>query len=104
MQTEFPFHLPKGLQINDQLHQDGKMRLLTAKDELIVQDYASKHPEIDIVFLIMAQAIAQFGQFSSISVAQIEQLLLPDFFYLQEFFSQIQPQNVNPSGELLAIL
>ena len=104
MQTEFPFRLPKGLIINDQIYQEGRMRLLTAKDELAIQDYASRHPETDIVFLIIAQAIAKFGQFTTVSAAQLEQLLLPDFFYLQEIFSQIQPQNVNPSGELLAIL
>ena len=80
------------------------MRLLTAKDELIVQDYASRHPESDVVFLIIAQAIVKLENFGAITAAQIEQLLLPDFFYLQDFFGQIQPQNLNSSGELLAIL
>ncbi|MFN5764239.1 MAG: hypothetical protein ACK470_07470 [Pseudanabaena sp.] len=52
MTEEFDFKLPKGLiDANGELHAQGKMRLLTAKDELIVQDLSSRDRNIDIVFL-----------------------------------------------------
>jgi len=56
MTEEFDFKLPKGLiDANGELHAQGKMRLLTAKDELIVQDLSSRDRNIDIVFLLLAR-------------------------------------------------
>lgn len=99
LQTEFKFKLPKGLYINDELHQQGKIKLLTAKDELIVQDLSSRNPNVDLVFLVLAQAIAKLGDLVQVTPQQLEQLFLSDFLYLQDLFSQLQPQNVTTSGE-----
>lgn len=99
IQTEFQFKLPKGLYIDGELHQQGKIRLLTAKDELIVQDLSSRNPNIDLAFLILTQAIAKLGNLVQVTPQQLEQLFLPDFLYLQGLFSQIQPQNLAASGE-----
>ncbi len=97
---EFDFKLLKGLiDANGELHAQGKMRLLTAQDELIVQDLASRDRNLDIVFLLLAQAIAKLGNLQQITAQQLEQLFLPDFVYLQDLFSQLQPQNVTTSGE-----
>ncbi len=47
MLEEFDFKLPKGLiDANGELHALGKMRLLTAKDELIVQDLSIRDREL----------------------------------------------------------
>ncbi len=101
MTEEFDFKLPKGLiDANGELHAQGKMRLLTAKDELIVQDLSSRNPNIDIVFLLLAQAITKLGSLQQVTAQQLEQLFLPDFVYFQDLFSQLQPQNVTTSGEL----
>ncbi|PZV15304.1 MAG: hypothetical protein DCF20_11025 [Pseudanabaena sp.] len=100
MIEEFNFQLPKGLiDANRELHAQGKMRLLTANDELIVQELSSRDPNIDIVFLLLAQAIAKLGNLHQVTAQQLEQLFLPDFVYFQELFSQLQPQNVTASGE-----
>ena len=100
MLEEFDFKLPKGLiDDNGELHAQGKMRLLTAQDELILQDLSSRDRNIDIVFLLLAQAIAKLGNLHQVTAQQLEQLFLPDFVYLQDLFSQLQPQNVTPSGE-----
>ncbi|WP_103666659.1 hypothetical protein [Pseudanabaena sp. BC1403] len=100
MTEEFDFELPKGLiDANGELHAQGKMRLLTAKDELIVQDLSSRDRNIDIVFLLLAQAIAKLGSLHQVTAQQLEQLFLPDFVYFQDLFSQLQPQNVTTSGE-----
>jgi Phage tail assembly chaperone proteins, E, or 41 or 14 len=100
MTEEFDFKLPKGLiDANGELHAQGKMRLLTAKDELIVQDLSSRDRNIDIVFLLLAQAIAKLGNLQHVTAQQLEQLFLPDFVHLQDLFSQLQPQNVTASGE-----
>jgi len=96
---EFPFTLPKGLSIDGALYQEGKIKLLTAKDELIVQELARRNSNIDLVFLVLAQAIAKLGNLTQVSPQQLEQLFLIDFSYLQDLFSQLQPQNLAPSGE-----
>lgn len=97
---EFDFKLPKGLiDANGELHTQGKMRLLTAKDEMIVQDLSRRNPNLDIVFLLLAQAIAKLGNLQQVTAQQLEQLFLPDFVYFQDLFSQLQPQNVTTSGE-----
>lgn len=100
LQTEFKFTLPKGLYLDGELHQQGKIKLLTAKDELVIQDFANHNPHIDVVFCVLAQAIAQLGSLTKVTPQQLEQLFLPDFLYFQSLFSQLQPQNLNPSGEL----
>lgn len=100
MIEEFDFQLPKGLiDANGELHAQGKMRLLTANDELIVQELSSRDRNIDIVFLLLAQAIAKLGNLQQVTAQQLEQLFLPDFVYFQDLFSQLQPQNVTASGE-----
>ncbi|WP_055075565.1 hypothetical protein [Pseudanabaena sp. 'Roaring Creek'] len=101
IEDEFEFKLPKGF-VDDcgDLHDRGLMKLLTAKDELTVQKLANANPQIDIVFLLLAQAIAKLGNLNKVIPQQLEQLFLPDFFYLQDLFSELQPQNVNAAGEL----
>jgi len=100
MEEGFEFKLPKGLlDANRELHRQGKMRLLTAKDELIVQELSSQNPNTDLVFLLLAQAIAQLGNLTKVTTQQLEQLFLPDFVYLQNLFTSLQTQNVIASGE-----
>jgi len=100
MEEGFEFKLLKGLlDANRELHRQGKMRLLTAKDELIVQELSSQNPNTDLVFLLLAQAIAQLGNLTKVTTYQLEQLFLPDFIYLQNLFTNLQPQNVAASGE-----
>jgi len=97
---EFDFKLPKGLiDANGEVHTRGKMRLLTAKDEMIVQDLSRRNPDTDLVFLLLVQAIAKLGTLSTVTTQQLEQLFLPDFLYLQNLFGSLQPQNVTTSGE-----
>ncbi len=99
MNKEFEFRLPKGFIVNGELHDQGKMKLLTAKDELIVQDLSPLHPHTDLVFLLLAQAIAKLGNLTKVTPEYLEQLFLPDFLYLQDLFSQLQPHNVTTLGE-----
>ncbi len=101
MKEEFEFKLPKGLiDRHGELHRHGTMKLLTANDELIVQDLSSSNKNTDIVFLLLAQAIVKLGNLDRVSTQQLEQLFLPDFSYLQNLFGSLQPQNVTTSGEL----
>lgn len=100
IKAEFEFKLPKGLiDVNGELHDRGKMKLLTASDELIVKDLSKRDRNTDIVFLLLAQAIAKLGNLNEITPQLLEQLFLPDFLYLQNLFAQLQPQNMTTSGE-----
>ncbi len=101
IKAEFEFKLPKGLiDANGELHDRGKMKLLTASDELIVQDLSNRDRNIDIVFLLLSQAIAKLGNLNKVTPQLLEQLFLLDFLYLQNLFGQLQPQNMTTSGEL----
>lgn len=99
MNAEFDFKLPKGLISNGELHDFGSMRLLTAKDELIVQELLHRDRHLDLIFVLMSQAITKLGSLTKVTPPQLEQLFLSDFVYLQDFFGQVQPQNLNTAGE-----
>jgi hypothetical protein len=64
-----------------------------------VQDMSNRDRNLDIVFLLLSLAIAKLGNLQQVTAQQLEDLFLPDFVYLQDLFSQLQPQNLTPSGE-----
>ena len=99
MNPVFNFQLPKGLVSNGECHDHGSMRLLTAKDELILQELINRDRYLDLIFLLMSQAITKLGSLTKVTPQHLEQLFLPDFVYLQDFFGQVQPQNITTAGE-----
>jgi hypothetical protein len=90
-QTEFSFQLPKGF-LDDQgnLHRNGKMRLATAKDEMVcLQDPRVQADPIHGALVMLAQVITQLGDLQQITPEQIGNLYRPDFQYLKTFYEQI---------------
>ncbi|MBE9070545.1 phage tail assembly protein [Leptolyngbya cf. ectocarpi LEGE 11479] len=89
--TSFNFVLPKGL-IDSQgsLHRQGRMRLATAKDEII----CSQHPDVQSdpgysTLVMLAQVVEQLGDLDTITPELLENLFRPDFQYLKLFYEQI---------------
>lgn len=104
--TEFKFTLPKGLvDTEGVIHQDGRMRLATGKDELAIQkDQSMRGDPAYKILVILSRVITHLGTLSSVSPKLLEQLFLIDLVYLQEFFNRInQPDGgLVSSGELSA--
>ena len=96
--TEFDFTLPKGLlDAQGQLHRAGRMRLATAKDEmLLLQDpHLQANPAYGML-VMLSQVITQLGALERVTPADLENLFRPDIQYLRVFYAQIhqsgQPQ------------
>ena len=90
-QTEFPFTLPKGF-VDSQgtVHQEGVMRLATAKDEIApLQDYRVQNNRAYLVIILLARVITKLGNVSSINPSVIEGLFSSDLAYLQEFYRKV---------------
>jgi hypothetical protein len=97
--TQLDFRLPQGLITKDnQIHREGKIRAATGKDEIIVQkDHQVQEFYEYGIFLMLSRVIGNIGNISPITPTILEQLFLPDFNYLKNLYSQINPS----SGEWL---
>lgn len=89
--TTFTFTLPHGLADSQhQIHQQGTMRLATARDELWVQQQPKVQDNPAYAGLMMlSRVIAQVGDISPVTPELLEGLVLRDIAYLQEFYNQV---------------
>ena len=89
--TTFNFVLPKGLiDAAGNLHRQGRMRLATAKDEIIcVQNPIVQSDPSYSTLVMLSQVIEQLGDLETITPELLENLFRPDFQYLKLFYEQI---------------
>ncbi|MBE7385026.1 MAG: phage tail assembly protein [Leptolyngbya sp. SIO1E4] len=92
--THFDFSLPRGLMdASGIVHRQGKMRLATAKDELIVdKDPRGQGSPTYRTLLMFSQVITQLGTLTQIIPEQLEGLFTKDLAYLREFYNRINQQ------------
>ncbi|BCL35098.1 phage tail assembly protein [Nostoc sp. MS1] len=92
--TEFDFTLPRGLiDSQNRVHRHGKMRLATAKDEILVQKERKVQETPAYGDLVMlSRVITRLGSFNTVSLDVLEGLLLHDIAYLREFYNRINQQ------------
>ncbi|MEM8603057.1 MAG: phage tail assembly protein [Cyanobacteria bacterium P01_H01_bin.121] len=93
--TEFEFVLPKGfVDETGTVHQQGKMRLATAGDELRLQrDRQVQENPVYGDLVMLAQVITQLGTLTDISPQVLENLFALDLSYLREFYNRINQSN-----------
>lgn len=91
---EFAFTLPRGLlDDREQLHRKGRMRLATARDEILIQNEPRARENSAYGFLIvLSLTITCLGSLSTVSPAHLENLVLQDIAYLREFYNLINQQ------------
>lgn len=96
--TEFDFTLPKGLlDAQGRLHRMGRMRLATAKDEMLLlqEPHLQANPAYGML-VMLAQVITHLGELEHVTPADLENLFRTDIQYLRVFYEQIhqsgQPQ------------
>lgn len=94
IETEFDFVLPKGLiDAQNNIHRHGKMRLATARDEIMVQRNPRAHDNPAYASLIMlSQVITQLGDIVDITTELLENLFSHDLAFLREFYNRINQQ------------
>jgi hypothetical protein len=93
--TEFEFTLPKGLVDQEgNIHRKGKMRLSTARDELVLQkDSKVQESSAYGVLIRLSQVITHLGDISSITPTLLENLFILDLAFLREFYNRINQNN-----------
>ena len=89
--TEFNFRLPRGLvDANGVVHQDGVMRLATARDELAARKHhlVQTYPDY-LMLVLLAQVITHLGSLTSVTPEDLENLFTPDLAYLRELYNRV---------------
>lgn len=101
--TQFEFRLPRGLvDAEGRIHQNGVMRLTTARDEMFVQKQVQKQlvyeqqrsPDYSIygTLILLSQVITQLGDYAEVTPELLENLFTLDLAYLREFYNRINQE------------
>jgi hypothetical protein len=107
-QTEFEFTLPKGYVDKDgKVHRKGKMRLATAKDEIVpLTDPRVQKNRAYLVIILLSRVITKLGDLSEVTTDMIENLFSADLSYLQDIYRRVNEDGTtvikvtSPSGEV----
>jgi hypothetical protein len=91
LQTEFEFSLPRGyVDIEGNLHKNGKMRLATAMDEIApMRDPRVTANQAYMAVILLARVVTKLGTVPDVNTGVIEKLFSADFAFLQEFYRKI---------------
>lgn len=90
VRTDFPFTLPKGLVDGDQVHRDGRMRLVTARDELeALGDPRARDDEHWLTVVLLARSITALGSLPAVTTDTILGLFAVDLAHVQEVYTAI---------------
>ncbi len=90
-QTEFPFTLPRGyLDASGLVHQTGRMRLATARDEIeAYHDPRCQNNEAYLPVVLFSRVVTQLGNLPAITPQVIEGLFASDMAYLEDLYERI---------------
>ncbi len=91
MQTEFEFNLPVGyLDELGQRHQNGRMRLATAVDEIEAVEHPHvREKEAYLPVILLGRVVTALGSVATITPQIIANLFATDLAYLQDIYLQI---------------
>ena len=91
MQTEFEFKLPKEfIAANGQVHQQGRMRLARAIDEMEAIEHPgvkAKHSYLPV--LLLSRVVVQLGTLEKVTPQVIANLFAVDLVYLQDLYLRV---------------
>ena len=99
LQTEFGFSLPRGyVDSSGTVHKDGRMRLATARDELVpLRDDRVRENPAYLSVVLLGRVITELGSLPRVDASIVEDLFAADLAFLQEFYRRI-----NAEGHTLA--
>jgi hypothetical protein len=96
LQTEFDFELPRGLvDKRGNVHRNGRMRLATARDELLpLNDERVRHNPAYLTVILLSRVITKLGTLEEedITVTTIENLFATDLAFLQDLYRRVNTE------------
>jgi len=96
LQTEFDFELPRGLvDKRGNVHRNGRMRLATARDELLpLNDERVRHNPAYLTVILLSRVISKLGTYEEedITVSTIENLFATDLAFLQDLYRRVNTE------------
>jgi hypothetical protein len=94
LRTEFEFELPRGyLDESGVLHRHGKMRLATARDELLpLRDLRVKENPAYLSVVLLGRVITELGTIGPANDQIVEKMFAADLAFLQDFYRQVNAE------------
>jgi len=94
VRTEFAFTLPVGYLDGDgTLHREGRMRLATARDEILpLRDPRVQDNEAYLTVILLGRVITSLGTLSAINPGVIEGMFAADLAFLQDLYRQVNAE------------
>jgi hypothetical protein len=101
MRTEISFKLPRGYtDAGGVLHQEGTMRLATARDEIEpLRDVEVRANGAYLSVLLVARTVTRLGGITDITPELVQDLYAVDFDHLQKLYERI-----NSDGEAVGVV
>jgi hypothetical protein len=94
LRTEFDFVLPRGY-VDDEgnVHREGRMRLATARDEILPQrDPRVRENEAYLTVILLSRVVTRLGSVSMVTPATIEGLFASDLAFLQDLYRRVNSE------------
>ena len=94
LRTEFPLPLPRGyVDQSGTVHQDGVMRLATARDELVpLRDVRVQENPAYLSVVLLGRVITRLGSVPMVHDGIVENMFASDLAFLQDFYRQINAE------------
>lgn len=94
LRTEFDFVLPRGY-VDDEgnVHREGRMRLATARDEILPQrDPRVRENEAYLTVILLSRVVTRLGSIGQVTPATIEGLFASDLAFLQDLYRRVNSE------------
>ena len=94
LRTEFDFVLPRGFVDDDgNVHREGRMRLATARDEILPQrDPRVRENEAYLTVILLSRVVTRLGGITMVTPATIEGLFASDLAFLQDLYRRVNSE------------
>jgi hypothetical protein len=95
--TEFAFTLPVGyLDDSGTAHREGRMRLATARDEILpLRDPRVQDNEAYLTVILLSRVITSLGSLGSVNPGVVEGMFAADLAFLQDLYRQINAEGLS---------
>ncbi len=96
IQTEFEFTLPRGyVDASGQVHQQGRMRLATAVDEIEAYEHPGvQQKESYLPVMLLGRVVTQLGTLEQVTPRVIAGLFASDLAYLQDMYLRLNSNDL----------
>lgn len=94
VRTEFAFTLPVGyLDSDGTAHREGRMRLATARDEILpLRDPRVRDNEAYLTVILLSRVITSLGTLGAVDPGVVEGMFAADLAFLQDMYRRINAE------------